>query len=405
MERELVTLFAIVAASFACPVLAALVPRKLVPETVLLLVAGMILGPCCLGIAQGDAAVTLLSDLGLGLLFLLAGYEIDPRQLTGRQGRHGLATWAVTFALAIGLVALVPPLHDNDIEWFAVAICLSTTAFGTIMPILKERGVLGTPVGDAVVAYGAWGEICPVIAMALMLSTRKTWVTVAILAAFALIAVVAAVIPRRLWQKGAHLTRFISDNADTNAQMTVRSVIVLLVGLVTVSALFDLDIVLGSFAAGFILRFIIPKGSKGLEQKLNGIGYGFFIPLFFVVSGMAVDPRAVAADPLLLVVFIGALLAVRALPIMVALHLAPETRALEPQGKVSVALYCTTALPLIVAVTAVATDAGAMGPDTASLMVAAGAITVLIMPLMASLTSKTLRLRTQRRPGGRAERP
>ena len=160
---------------------------------------------------------------------------------------------------------------------------------------------------------------------------------------------------------------------------------VLLVGLVTVSALFDLDIVLGAFAAGFVLRFIIPNGDEGLEHKLNGIGYGFFVPLFFVVSGMAINPMAVAKYPLLLVLFIVALLAVRALPVFFGLRIAPETRAMDRHARATVALYCTTALPLIVAITNIATGADAMSPDIASLLVAAGGITVLLMPLLASV--------------------
>ncbi len=385
MERELVTLFIIATAAFICPVIAALIPKKLIPETVFLLVAGMVLGPNVLGWAQDDLAVSLFSDLGLGFLFLLAGYEIDPRKLAGRQGRFGFLTWLVTFGLAIAITAAFPALHSDFIEWMAVSIALTTTAFGTLIPILQDRGLFGGRLGESILAYGTWGEICPVIAIAIVLSTRKTWLTLAILLAFAAIAVLAAIVPRRLWQKGARLTGFVSRNADTNSQMTVRGVMVLLVGLVAVSALFDLDIVLGSFAAGFALRFILPGGDEGLEHKLKGIGYGFFIPLFFIVSGMGVNPAAVARDPLILLAFVALLLAVRGLPVFVSLRLNPETRWMDGPRRATVALYCTTALPLIVAVTSIAVGAGAMSADTASVLVAAGGITVFLMPLLASL--------------------
>lgn len=390
MEAELITLSIIAATAFICPVIAALIPNKLVPETVFLLIAGMVMGPHVLGWAQDDTAVALFSDLGLGFLFLLAGYEIDPRKLSGRQGRYGFLTWLITFGIAIAVTAAFPSLHGTFIGWMAIAIALTTTAFGTLVPILQDRDLFGGRIGDAILSYGTWGEICPIIAIAIVLSTRKTWITLAILLAFAVIAVLAAIVPRRLWEKGAHLTRFVSRNAETNSQMTVRGVMVLLVGLVAISALFDLDIVLGSFAAGFALRFILPSGDEILERKLNGIGYGFFIPLFFIVSGMGVDPAAVAREPLALLAFIGLLLVVRALPIYLSLGLNPDTRSMDAPTRATVALYCTTALPLIVAVTSIAVGAGAMAPDTASVLVAAGGITVFLMPLLASLTLSVL---------------
>ena len=381
------------------PILSALVPNRMVPETVLLLIAGMVLGPHVLAVAQPDAAITLFSDLGLGFLFLLAGYEINPQELTGKQGRHGLFTWFVTLAIAMVICIATPDFQSNQIGWLAAAIALTTTAFGTLVPILHERGLVGTRIGKSIFAYGTWGEIGPIIVIALILSTRKTWVTLAILAAFALIAVAAALIPKRIWENGMHLPKFFERNRDTNAQITVRSVMVLLVGLVMVSALFDLDIVLGAFAAGFVLRFLIPGGDQGLERKLNGIGYGFFIPLFFVVSGMAINPMAVAEYPLLLVLFIVALLLVRALPIYVALRISPETRDMDSHSRATVAFYCTTALPLIVAITNIATGAGAMSADIASLLVAAGGLTVFLMPLLASFALKHIKGPAPDEPG------
>ncbi len=391
METDLISLFCIVAVALFAPIISALVPRRMIPETVFLLIAGMVLGPNVLAIAQPDAAITLLSNLGLGFLFLLAGYEINPQELTGKQGRHGLLTWVITFVIAMAICIAMPDFQSNQIGWLAAAIALTTTAFGTLVPILHERGLVGTRIGKAIFAYGTWGEIGPIIVIALILSTRKTWITLAILAAFTLIAIAAAVIPKRIWENGIHLPKFFKSNRDTNAQIVVRFVMVLLVGLVTVSALFDLDIVLGAFAAGFVLRFLVPDGNAGLEHKLNGIGYGFFVPLFFVVSGMAINPVAVTEYPLLLVVFIVALLVVRATPIYVALHVSRETRDMDPHSRATIALYCTAALPLVVAITNIAVNAGAMTADIASVLVAAGGITVFLMPLLASIALKRIK--------------
>ena len=171
--------------------------------------------------------------------------------------------------------------------------------------------------------------------------------------------------------------------------MVIRSVNLLLVGLTAVSAVFDLDIVLGAFAAGFILRYLIPEGDQTMEMKHNAIAYGFLVPLFFVVSGAKVDVRAIGAEPELLGLFILLLLFVRALPIFVGLSTGRESRTMDVRERLTVAFYCTTALPIIVAVTSVAVSAEAMSQQTASVLVAAGGVTVFLMPLL-----------TERCPGG-----
>lgn len=159
--------------------------------------------------------------------------------------------------------------------------------------------------------------------------------------------------------------------------------------------LFQLDVVLGAFAAGFILRFVTPNGNHTLNLKLEGVGYGFLIPVFFVVSGASIDVKAVVANPALLITFIIMLLLVHAVPIFVATTLDHRVNPLDPQDKLTVSLYCTTALPLIVAVTSLAVQGGTMHQTTASTLVAAGAVTVFLMPLLGGLTSKLMKGETR----------
>ena len=140
--------------------------------------------------------------------------------------------------------------------------------------------------------------------------------------------------------------------------------------------LFQLDVVLGAFAAGFILRFVTPNGNHTLNPKLEGVGHGFLIPVFFVVSGASIDVKAVVANPALLITFIIMLL-VHAVPIFVATTLDHRVNPLDPQDKLTVSLYFTTALPLIVAVTSLAVQGGTMHQTIASTLVAAGAAQLL----------------------------
>ena len=371
MPTDFISLFTAALIAAAAPIIAKLIPRGLVPETVILLLAGALLGPYMAGVIELTDSIDMLSELGLAFLFLLAGYEINPKSLSGKQGKKGLATWFISMAIALVLVLLSPSLSVSHIDGLAVAIALTTTALGTLMPIIKERDLEGTPVGEGILSFGTWGELCPVLAMALLLSSRSKWQTLLILAVFILVCVIMAIVPAKARRGGHRIYRFLASKRNTTSQAFVRVTVVLLIGLVTVSAVFQLDIVLGAFAAGFILRYVIPEGDHELESKLDAIGYGFLIPVFFVVSGAKIDLAGVGENPLLLVLFICALLLVRAVPIVVA-------------------LYCTTALPLIVAVTSVAVKAGAMTQDVAGTLVAAGAVTVFLMPFLASLTYRVI---------------
>ena len=386
MTQDLVSLAVIALVALICPIVAKLMPGKLIPETVFLLVAGALLGPYMAGFIQITDSVGLLSDLGLAFLFLLAGCEINPKELTGHQGKRGLIVWIITFALALAVVALSPTSPGNDIGSIAIAIALTTTALGTLVPIMKERELMGTRVGDSILAYGTWGELGPILAMAVLLSTRSELKTLLVLAGFTLLCVVMAVIPAKSKKAGHRMFRFLTENANTTSQTMVRAVIVLLVSLVAFSAVFDLDIVLGAFAAGFVLRYIIPEGDHELERKLEGIAYGFLIPVFFVTSGAKINLASVLDQPIALVVFIITLLLVRAVPIYFSLSTDRRTRDISSHNRLTIALYCTTALPIIVAVTSVAVKSDALTQEFASVLVAAGAITVFLMPLLASIT-------------------
>lgn len=388
MESSFVSLFWIALCGVIAPLVAGLIPRRLVPEVVILLIAGMIVGPFGLGLAQTDDAIGLLRELGLAMLFLLAGFEIELDELTGRSGRRALGTWGACFALALVLVffaGLLGVLHAE----VAIAIALCSTALGTLLPIMKDGGLLGTPVGKAVMNHGAWGELGPVVAMAILLGTGGAGQAVVAIIMFGLIALAVTLPWRRLRRDTSKMFSVIQAGSETTGQTTVRLTVLLLVALCVLAELFDLDVVLGAFAAGFVLRQAIPQGDEQLEHKLNGLAFGMLIPVFFVTSGMAIDARAVAAAPTVLIIFVLLIVAVRGLPVFVASRLERDrvsgARLFGTRESVRIGLFAATGLPIIVAVTATAVSAGQMTEANASVLVAGGAVTVLIMPLLATL--------------------
>ncbi|QQM51790.1 cation:proton antiporter [Rhodococcus pyridinivorans] len=394
-----ISLFWIAVAAVLAPLIAGAVPRRLVPEVVLLLVAGVLIGPYALDLAETGSEIGILRELGLGMLFLLAGYEIDPAELRGRGGRRAMFTWCVCMLLALGTVAALGAAGQVHAE-IAVAIALTSTALGTLLPILADRGLVATPLGRSVLNHGAFGELLPVVAMATLLGARGALGSLIVLLAFAVVAVAVAVLPTWILREGSRFTQFVRLGSDTTAQIPVRLTMLLLVGLIAVAAVFDLDIILGAFAAGFILRRTIPAGDERLEKKLDGLGYGFLIPIFFVTSGMAIDVGAVVSAPGILLAFLGLLVLVRGVPVFVASRLERDETGKRMFGtaeQLQIALYSTTGLPLIVAVTGVAVSADQMTNASASILVAAGAVTVLVLPMLAGLLHRTEPVETPER--------
>ena len=384
MPDTVESLFWITACGVLAPLAVGSVLRRKVPEVVVLLVLGVLIGPHVLDLAVTDEGVGVLRELGLGMLFLLAGYEIEIDELVGRGGRRALWTWLASLGLAlaiIGLVGLTGAVHAE----VAVAIALTSTALGTLLPILKDSGLLGTRFGATLMNHGAYGELGPIVAMAVLLGARGPVASMVVLGGFAVLAVLVHRFSAQIGREGSRVLQVIRAGAETSGQTQVRLVVLLLVTLGASATVFDLDAVLGAFAAGIILRRLLPQGHEGLEVKLEGLAFGLLIPVFFITSGMAIDPAAVAQEPLALVAFVLLILLVRGGAVYVATRTARgETGpAFDQRESLAMALFGSTGLPIIVAVTSVAVAAGQMTDTNASVLVAGGALTVLLCPLLA----------------------
>lgn len=266
--------------------------------------------------------------------------------------------------------------------YLPVAIALTSTALGTLLPILRDSGQLDTPLGRRVLANGAVGEFGPILAISLFLGSRGAWASLLVLATFGVVAVLVALLPRRLFT--ARVQAIFERGRETTSQTAVRWTVVLLLGLLLVSAEWGLDVILGAFAAGIILRQLTPEGDQHLEARIEGIAYGFFVPLFFVVSGITVDILSILANPGRLLLFFVLIAVVRGLPALVLFR--RELPGNEPRR---LALYTATGLPIIVAVTQVGLAAGVMLPENAAALIGAGVLSVLVFPLGADLLRRS----------------
>jgi Kef-type K+ transport system membrane component KefB len=361
------------------PLVAGLLPaRTRVPQVVLLLAGGIVIGPAALDLAGPDD-VTLLSDLGMGFLFLLAGYELEPHLLRERGGRRAGAAWLTSLAVGAAVVTVVVE-HQSVHTLAAGGIALSTTALGVVLPILRDAGLLGTRLGRAVVVNGAVGELGPIVAMALLLGTRETGAAAVLLVLFGVAAVGLSVVPDRVHLPGG--PRLLAVQHGTG-QSTLRLTVLLLVTLLALASGLGFDAVLGAFVGGMVLRRWAPGDVGRLEDKLDVVAWGVFVPVFFVSSGMGLDVASILAEPALPFALLVLMLVVRGGPVLLWFR-----RELPGAERARAALYSATALPLLVALTEIAVDEGAMSSRTGAALVGAGVLSVLVLPLLAALPSR-----------------
>ena len=392
LAKGLEALLAVTVVAALAPVIVALLPGPRIPQVVVLLAGGVLIGPQMLGWAD-RAAIELVANVGLGFLFLLAGYELDLHLFRERSGRLAVVGWLVTAALSATLVGVLAAVGFVA-AFVPVALGLTTTALGTLLPILRDHDLLGGRFGRYLLAAGAVGELFPIVAIAVFLGTRSQFVALLSLAAVGALAAVLTLAPRLV--TGGPIERVLRQGEGATAQTTLRWTIVLLLLLLVTAETFGLDVVLGAFLAGIVLRRWAPGDVRALEAKLDAVGYGFFIPVFFVASGMTLDVGSIARAPARLLVFFALLLLVRGLPALVVYR-----TDLPAAERVQMMLLTATALPLLVALAEIGLRNGTMLPQNAAALVGAGALSVLVFPTAAVAVHQ--RRRTSRPPGTTSE--
>jgi Kef-type K+ transport system membrane component KefB len=383
-EAEIAQLAWIALAAVVAPVVSSWLSRFSVPGVVVELVLGVLLGPVVADRIQAAGVIADFANFGLALLMFLAGYELDLRIVRGRPLTLATLSWAGSLVVAVivaGVLAAAGHRHGEVV----IGLALTTTALGTLLPILRDNGVLARPLGRYVLAVGSVGEFGPIVLIALLLGRTHPALTALLLVGFGLLAAAFALAARRPWGQG--VTEALRRGLHSSSQLPIRVAMLLVVGLILLATRLGLDILLGAFAAGIIVRLAISGQEETPEAavfqgKLEAIGFGLFVPVFFIVSGARLDlksfgshPGALAAIPM----FLALLLLSRGLPVLLCYRTAVTAR-----DRWALGLYAATGLPLIVVVTTIGADDGYIASQTAAALVAAGVVSVLVLPALAS---------------------
>lgn len=378
LSDELYSLVVIFAIAASAPIILGLL-RIPVAEVVFLIGAGIVFGPSVLGWIQINEAISLMSEIGMAFLFFAAGLELEKQAIRGRSGKLAAIGWITSVVLACVAAGILESLGIIR-DFLGVAIALTSTALGTLLPILSDKGLIKTPFGTYFMGAGAIGEFGPILAMSILLTAKNPAMGIITIALFAAVSLAFVKIPE--WLKTDHIINIIDQGKGTSSQTAVRLTVLLLLLLVGTADVFGLDVALGAIIAGVMLKFFASDDAGTLLQtKIQGLAFGIFIPLFFVVSGAKLDIQSIIQNPMLLVLFTFLLLIVRGIPQFFIYRKAiPDTRQ-----RSRFCFYVATGLPIIVAVTSIETDNGIMKPEVAAALVGAGALSVLIFPLVAQL--------------------
>jgi Kef-type K+ transport system membrane component KefB len=368
------------------PLALGLFPKLPLPGSVVEITAGILIGPAVLGWVTPDRAIEVLAKLGVAFLLFLAGLELDFDALRGRPLRFGLTGFAISVGL--GLVLTIPlGLTDVILDPLLVAIILSATALGIVMPVLKDAGQLTTRLGTLVIAACSVAEFGAIVLLSMFFSgtgAPHPLQTAGKLLVLALAVVVIALVAARAGHWG-RLHEVVGRLQDTSAQIRIRIAVLALLALLVLSQELKFDAILGAFMAGALLSAMTDREHDeelgGFRHKLDAIGFGFFIPVFFVATGIGFPLDALfdnSSALLRIPLFLALLLLVRGLP---ALLLRKD--GFGRREVVAAGLMQATSLSFIVVATEIGVTVGELRPVNAASLVAAGMLSVLIFPMTA----------------------
>lgn len=369
--------------AFAAPLLLGLSPARRLPTVVLEIVAGIVIGPSVLGWVKVDLPISILSLVGLTFLLFLSGLEVELDRLKGRTllvvGGGFLLSFALALLVGYGLAAtgqVKSPL--------LVAIILCATSLGVVIPLLKDAGESTSDFGQLVIAGATLADFGAIILLSLFFSREatSTGTKLLLLGSFVLLAIAFAFAVLRL-ERSMRLSSVLLKLQDTTAQIRVRGAFMLLIAFVALAEGLGLEVILGAFLAGVILRLVDRDRMMThpqFRQKLEAIGFGVFIPIFFVTTGVQFDLAALLASTstiVLVPIFLVALLLVRGLPVLLYRSL------IDNRQTIVAGLLQAISLPFIVAASQIGMELGLLTRATSAALITAGLFSVILFPITA----------------------
>ena len=374
-HHELLNLLVLVALGVVGPLAAV---RVRLPAAVVLILAGIAVGPSALGVVSETSTVAFLAQFGFLILMFIAGMEIDFEAIR-QAGRSALVSPFLA-SLAIGALAFVVSVLRKlgSIETLA----LGAISIGMPLAVLQETGHVRSPIGRYVLLTGSIGEFLCIIAITgveiasgeggpVDIITR----VVKILALFAVSAIAIRWARALVWWFPEPFSRLV-DHHDV-AELGVRVGLSLMLGFVLMSTIFGVEPILGAFIAGALVSFVL-RQKHVLESKIAAVGHGFFIPIFFVVVGLRFDPRVLDLESLRQALVLSGFAFVAKLVPSVLF----SWREIGLRGRVAAGSLLSAPLTLVVAIAAIGHELHRIDERTSATLLLMGMLVSVVLPIL-----------------------
>jgi trk system potassium uptake protein TrkA len=307
--------------AFITPLIINYFKRFKIPFVVGEILVGMIIGKSFLNLVHDDIWISFISHLGLAYLMFLSGLELDFDRINVKSEKKKVIRRIIMCTFMFGISLLVSYISSTIMYNFGViknvpfiTILLTASAPGLLVPFLKERGILNTDYGQTILIFSLMSEFICLISLSIISSTMMNGLSYK--SFLFLILFLASLLIYKIIKRFSHILD-LSASAFSRLHIGVRAAFALMLVLVTISQKIDTEVVLGSFLAGIIFTFILDKEKEDLKYELDIIGYGFLIPIFFIMVGVNIDLSSVFEEPrslLYIPVFLFVILIVKVIP-------------------------------------------------------------------------------------------
>jgi Kef-type K+ transport system membrane component KefB/Trk K+ transport system NAD-binding subunit len=403
-ETSFNQLLIVSAIAFLTPIVSSRVPGRLLPAVVIEIIAGALFGPTGFNIIRPTEILEFLAAFGFAYLMFLSGLEVDMRILVApgdtTRGRWrafltspigaSLAVFAGTLVISMSAVALLTVANIAPDFWLTTLI-LSTTSVGLVLPTLKEKGLASGPYGQTIMACAFAADFITLLLIGSFAAVKREgldWELAAVL-----ILPLSFLIAWRVGISLSHVrvvSRTVSELAHATSQLQVRGALALMLMFVVLAETTGSELILGSFVAGAVVSLFSPGEGDSIRVKLDAIGYGLFIPVFFINVGVDLDLGALrdsTDDLILLPTFLIVAFACKLLPAVI-LRLRFTAREALAAG-----FLLSSRLSLIIAASLIGLELGIITPGVNTVIVLVAIVTATLSPVMFSLL-------TQARGGG-----
>ncbi|HDD0318805.1 TPA: monovalent cation:proton antiporter family protein [Staphylococcus aureus] len=385
---EFLSLVIVVLAAFLTPIIVNRLNINFLPVVVAEILMGIVIGNSFLNIVERDSILNILSTLGFIFLMFLSGLEIDfkafKKDKRARQGQNddessipghlnlALTVFAFIMIISILLAYVFKWLGLVD-DVLLMVIIISTISLGVVVPTLKEMNIMRTTIGQFILLVAVLADLVTMILLTVYGAINgqggSTIWLIGILVVFTAISYILGVQFKRM--------SFLQKLMDGTTQIGIRAVFALIILLVALAEGVGAENILGAFLAGVVVSLLNPD--EEMVEKLDSFGYGFFIPIFFIMVGVDLNIPSLIKEPKLLIIIpilIVAFIISKLIPVMFI------RRWFDMKTTIASAFLLTSTLSLVIAAAKISERLNAISAETSGILILSAVITCVFVPII-----------------------